>query len=379
MDGTLKNLTLVELLARGATLHEAGDFLSAEADYMQILQEQPNHPEANHNLAILLSLQGNLEGALDHLKICLNANPNVNLFWATYIDILIKLGRISDAKTLLISAKDNGLWHSSMQKFEEHIVSLHLKPSEQDLSKLEKLIANNKIKAAMEACSDLIEKFPNSSRLNHYLGQCFLKGNDISSSINAYEKVIQFSPNWHLGFMMLGHLNLLKENENEAVEYFKQAINLKPDDTEARLILVDLLLKRKDPETAIHYLEDALKENITCSRYLYALGKAYEFGENIHGAIDFYERSFAVNSDDVSILNKIGHLHWKNDKPNDAAIAFERAIEIDPFCTTSLLNIVTLMVSLGDSLDALKKCNDFIKLQPDCVDVQLMKGNILIE
>jgi protein O-GlcNAc transferase len=108
MDGTLKNLTLVELLARGATLHEAGDFLSAEADYMQILQEQPNHPEANHNLAILLSLQGNLEGALDHLKICLNANPNVNLFWATYIDILIKLGRISDAKTLLISAKTMG-------------------------------------------------------------------------------------------------------------------------------------------------------------------------------------------------------------------------------------------------------------------------------
>jgi len=379
MDGTLKNLTLVELLARGATLHEAGDFLSAEADYMQILQEQPNHPEANHNLAILLSLQGNLEGALDHLKICLNANPNVNLFWATYIDILIKLGRISDAKTLLISAKDNGLWHSSMQKFEEHIVSLHLKPSEQDLSKLEKLIANNKIKAAMEACSDLIEKFPNSSRLNHYLGQCFFKGNDISSSINAYKKVIQFSPNWHLGFMMLGHLNLLKENENEAVEYFKQAINLKPDDTEARLILVDLLLKRKDPETAIHYLEDALKENITCSRYLYALGKAYEFGKNIHGAIDFYERSFAVNSDDVSILNNIGNLHWKNDKPNDAAIAFERAIEIDPFCTTSRLNIVMLMMSLGDNLDALKKCNDFIRLKPDCVDVQLMKGRILIE
>ena len=104
--------------------------------------------------------------------------------------------------------------------------------------------------------------------------------------------------------MMLGHLNLLKENENEAVEYFKQAINLKPDDAEARLILVDLLLKRKDPETAIHYLEDALEENITCSRYLYALAKAYEFGENIDGAIDFYERSFAVNSDDVSILNR---------------------------------------------------------------------------
>ena len=32
------------------------------------------------------------------------------------------------------------------------------------------------------------------------------------------------------------------------------------------------------------------------------------------------------------------------------------------------------MMSLGDNLDALKKCNDLLKLQPDCVDVQLMKG-----
>jgi len=379
MDGTLKNLTLVELLARGATLHEAGDFLSAEADYMQILQEQPNHPEANHNLAILLSLQGNLEGALDHLKICLNANPNVNLFWATYIDILIKLGRISDAKTLLISAKDNGLWHSSMQKFEEHIVSLHLKPSEQDLSKLEKLIANNKIKAAMEACSDLIEKFPNSSRLNHYLGQCFLKGNDISSSINAYEKVIQFSPNWHLGFMMLGHLNLLKENESEAIEFFKQAIDLKTDDTEARLILVDLLLKRKDSGIAIQYLEDALSENTTCSRYLYALAKAYEFDGNIDGAIDFYEMSFAINSEDVATLNNIGSLHWKNNKLNDAMIAFERAIEIDPNCASSFLNIAHLMIIGGNHMGAIKKCNNLLKLQPDCIDAHLLKGKIFIK
>ena len=56
MDGTLKNLTLVDLLARGIALHKAGELLSAECVYRQILLEQPNHPEANHNLAIVLNL-----------------------------------------------------------------------------------------------------------------------------------------------------------------------------------------------------------------------------------------------------------------------------------------------------------------------------------
>ena len=103
-------------------------------------------------------------------------------------------------------------------------------------------------------------------------------------------------------------------------------------------------------------------------RYLYALAKSYELGGNIDGAIDFYERSFAVNADDVAILNKIGNLHWKNNKPKDAAIAFERAIEIDPCCTSSVLNIAGLMCGLGDYLGALKKCNGFVRAdRPDCV------------
>jgi len=379
MDGASNNLTLVEFLAQDVTLPKADDLVSAEREYEQILLEQPNHAEANHNIAILLTLKGNLDAALAHLKICLNTNPNVNLFWASYIAVLVKLERISDAKELLISAKNNGLWHPSMQKMEEHIASLNLDPSQNYFIKLEELIASDEINTAIALCNDLIDEFPTSGRLNHYVGQCFLKGNDIGSSINAYKKVVQFSPNWHLGFMMLGHLNLLKENENEAIEFFKQAIELKTDDTEARLILVDLLLKRKDPARAIHYLEDALSENITCSRYLYALAKAYEFDGNIDGAIEFYEKSFAINSEDVATLNNIGSLHWKNNKPNDAMIAFERAIEIDPNCTSSFLNIAQLMVIGGDHLGAIKKCNNFLELQPNCIDAQLFKGKVFIE
>ena len=154
MDGASNNLTLVELLAQGVTLPKADDLLSAEREYEQILLEQPNHAEANHNIAILLTLKGKLDAALAHLKICLNTNPNVNLFWASYIDVLVKLERISDAEELLISAKKNGLWHPSMQKMEEHIASLNLDPSQNYFLKLEELIASDEINTATALCSD---------------------------------------------------------------------------------------------------------------------------------------------------------------------------------------------------------------------------------
>ena len=68
----------------------------------------------------------------------------MNLFWATYIDVLIKLERISDAKKLLITAKENGLWHPSMQKSDDYIMSLNREPSEKDFLKIEKLIGSNR-------------------------------------------------------------------------------------------------------------------------------------------------------------------------------------------------------------------------------------------
>ena len=379
MDGTLKNLTLEDLLSRGIALHKAGDLLSAESDYRQICLEQPNHPEANHNIALLLTLQGNLEGALDHLKICLDASPNVSLYWATYIDVLVKLERISDAKTLLIKTRENGLWHPSMLKIDDYITSLDWEPSRKDFLEIEKLIGSSQIKAAIDVCDILLEEFPASSKLNHYLGQCFLKANDINSSMNAYQNVVELSPNWYLGFMMLGHLNLMKENENEAIKYFKKAIDLKPDDVEARLILVDLLLKHNAAKTAIDYLEEALNNNITFERYLYSLAKAYELVGNINGAIDFYERSFAVNSDDVGILNRIGKLHWENNNQQDALVVFERAIEIDPHHTLSNLNIAGVMLGLSDHLGAAQKCNGILERQPDCVQALLLMGQIHIK
>ena len=224
MDGTLKNLTLEDLLSRGIALHKAGDLLSAESDYRQICLEQPNHPEANHNIALLLTLQGNLEGALDHLKICLDASPNVSLYWATYIDVLVKLERISDAKTLLIKTRENGLWHPSMLKIDDYITSLDWEPSRKDFLEIEKLIGSSQIKAAIDVCDILLEEFPASSKLNHYLGQCFLKANDINSSMNAYQNVVELSPNWYLGFMMLGHLNLMKENETKPLNILKKLL-----------------------------------------------------------------------------------------------------------------------------------------------------------
>ena len=51
---------------------------------------------------------GKFQEAIPFFKTALEANPSVAQYWLSYIDALIKLERIDDAKVVLEQAKSNG-------------------------------------------------------------------------------------------------------------------------------------------------------------------------------------------------------------------------------------------------------------------------------
>ena len=46
-------VTIAQALERGVTAHKEGKLQEAEKLYRAILQSQPQHPDANHNLGVL--------------------------------------------------------------------------------------------------------------------------------------------------------------------------------------------------------------------------------------------------------------------------------------------------------------------------------------
>ena len=102
-------LTLDQALQKGIEAHKAGQFQEADRVYTAILKVQPKHPDANHNMGVLAVGVGKVQEALPFFKIALEVNPNISQFWLSYIDALIKLDRLHDAKALLDQAKEKGL------------------------------------------------------------------------------------------------------------------------------------------------------------------------------------------------------------------------------------------------------------------------------
>ena len=114
-------LTIDDALQKGIEAHKAGQVQDADRYYTAILKANPKHPDANHNIGVLAVGVGKVEEALPFFKTALDANPNIAQFWLSYIDALIKLDRIADAKAALDQAKSKGAKGDNFEKLEKQL------------------------------------------------------------------------------------------------------------------------------------------------------------------------------------------------------------------------------------------------------------------
>ena len=74
-------LTIEQALQQGVAAHKEGKLQDAERLYQAVLQSQPRHPDANHNLGLIAVSRGKTDTALPLFKTALEANPKIEQFW----------------------------------------------------------------------------------------------------------------------------------------------------------------------------------------------------------------------------------------------------------------------------------------------------------
>ena len=111
-------LTIEQALQQGIAAHKEGNIKDAERLYRTILQSQPTHPDANHNLGVLAVSVNKVDAALPLFKTALEANPKIEQFWLSYIDALIKEQQFENAKQVLEQAKTQGVVGDELNNLE---------------------------------------------------------------------------------------------------------------------------------------------------------------------------------------------------------------------------------------------------------------------
>ena len=117
------------LLQQAIQHHYLGELSEAEKLYRTILQIEPNHPDANHNLGVIAVAVDKLELALLFFKLALETNPTQAQFWLSYIDALIKVEQFDLAREVLEKGCKVGLTGEKIEEFIEHLNQISITES----------------------------------------------------------------------------------------------------------------------------------------------------------------------------------------------------------------------------------------------------------
>ena len=114
-------LTIDQTLQKGVAAHQEGKLQDAERLYRAILQAEPKHPDANHNLGVLAVSVGKPLEAIPLFKLALEANPRVEQIWLSYLDALIKLERFDEARRVLVESEKSEVSPEKLEVLRQQI------------------------------------------------------------------------------------------------------------------------------------------------------------------------------------------------------------------------------------------------------------------
>ncbi len=357
----MSELTVDQALQKGIEAHKAGKVREADQYYTAILQAQPKHPDANHNMGVLAVGVGRVDQALPFLKTALEANPSIEQYWLSYIDALIKLDRLDEAKSVLYQAKSTGVKGDAFDQLEK---LLNEDGEDIPFNKREALLTlfkRQKFKDALKEASPLLDKFPNSSFLHNIYGGILKELGQFDEAILAFKKAISIKRDYAAAFHNMGNAFHDQGNLQDAIQGYQQALELNPDLFDTMLMLGKCNKKLGLISESLHYFELASTrdpDDISgVSLELAALGlKAMPAKTPANFMKEFYRK----RSDTWDASQKYNGHNLIKDAFTQTFKADEQLKILDLGCGTG--SLASFLRPYAETLDGLDSSSDMIKI-----------------
>ena len=296
-------LTLDQALQKGIEAHKAGKAQEADRYYTAILKANPKHPDANHNMGVLAVGIGKVQEALPFFKTALETNNSIAQYWLSYIDALIKLNRIGDAKAALDQAKNKGANGDGFDQLEQRIKlapsenSSAQDPSQEELKNLINLYTQRQYQETLTQAYKLLKKFPRSFTLYNIIGVTNHSSGKAQDAVQAYNKAISIKPNFAEAYNNLGITLKDQGKLDEALEVYNKAISIKPDYAEAFNNMGVALQDNGETDRALEAYEKAISINPNYAEAHNNIGNAFQDAGKLKKARQAYYTALSIKPD----------------------------------------------------------------------------------
>jgi protein O-GlcNAc transferase len=281
--------------------HQAGRLKKAEALYRQILQDDPQQPDALHLLGVLAAQSGDPHAGINSIERAIAINPDNAEYHNNLAQILRSVGRLNGAIT-------------------EYRTAITLKPTD--------------VKA------------------HHNLGNVLLEHGDTHAAIAAYLGAVALEDGSAELHSNLGLALQAQGKLTEAVDHLRRAVTLEPESSRIFFNLANVLRLLGDLPQAIETYRKALtlepNSPDVCNNLGATLAQQGAFTE----ATRNYRQALSLKADFHEAQNNLGIALLELSRPQEALAAFQQAVILQPNFGEAYNNIANVLKSQGKLDDA---------------------------
>ena len=337
------------VLSAAVQCHQSGAFDEAARHYMAVLQTEPDHALANHNLGALLVQQNQPEAGLPYLIKALETDPACRQYWLSYIDALFRAGHRDAAKEVLAMARQQGLQGEDVESLAARLDDTSGRQAAKPLtrqsfakenSKLVELFSTGRYPEAEELARLMTAEFPQYGFGWKVLGTVTPNSVDALLPLQKAAELLpkDFEVHYNLGLILqeLGRLD-------EASASYHQALQINPGYAQGHNNLGVTLQELGWLDQAEASYRQAIKLDPDYVNALYNLGIVLQAQGLTAEAEAIHRRTLSLKPDHAGTHCNLGTVLLGKGQ-NDAALAsFRRALQIKPDFIVAHNNLIVAL------------------------------------
>jgi dTDP-4-amino-4,6-dideoxygalactose transaminase/predicted O-linked N-acetylglucosamine transferase (SPINDLY family) len=285
---------------------DSGQFDQAAMVCRAILEMQPAHAQANHQLGLLEWQAHNLSAAAAHLSAALQADPKDASCWIAYVEVLLEGTELEAARRIIGLAKRHGVKGAALDKLSQRLARAERGvPSQKEIDAIALLLAQGRLDDAELEARVLMHDCPRHAYGFKALGVVFHRRGLIEPALEAMTMAAELDP---LNAETLSNLGLLLKHVrrlDEAESRLRRSLELNPKNTDAHnnlgIVLIDLV-RMADAEASARA---ALVHDAKNPRAWNTLGVALQHQNRLAEAIDAYRRVLQLEPENFGVYSNM--------------------------------------------------------------------------
>jgi Flp pilus assembly protein TadD len=335
------------MLHQAASLYARGDLASAETTCRQLLQMQPDQPDALHVLGLIAWRRGNREQAIGEIRKAIAAGPGKPQPHNSLGVLLKEAGDIEGAEAAFRAAiglqpdypealtnLGNVLCEAGRltdaEAMHRRVVELAPNYAEGYNNLATVLARQERWEEAAVACRRAVAFEPARVEFHLNLGNALSAMEEWDEAAAVFQRVIDLAPDNADGHANLGLAFYYLHQPERAVAAHRVAAELRPDSVQIWTNLAAAQADMGDAEAALESCRTALRLHPESPEAHNCLGLALRLKGKTVEAIDAHRTALRLRPDDPKAYNNLGVVLQAQGRIDEALAAYAKAVELKP-------------------------------------------------